>query len=156
MIRAAWLAVAAAFAASDATADPERSFSIHAVRFRDSFNAAEVYVRQSAERDFGLFSLVYGLSVSNQASLWAGGGAALTLGRNGPIYFEASLMPGLYVQGNGPDLGYPLEFRSGIEAGYHIDFDSRVGVGIDHRSNNEFGDTNPGIDTLYVRFTLRR
>ena len=152
----AGLALITALVATDVVADPVTSFSVHAVRFRDDFNATEAFVRQSAARDLGAFDIIYGLSVSSEASLWAGVGVALTAGRNTPFYVEASFMPGLYAQGNGPDLGHVIEFRSGLEAGYRLSNGGRVGIGVDHRSNNGWGDTNPGLDTAYVRYSIRR
>ncbi|MDE0984033.1 MAG: acyloxyacyl hydrolase [Yoonia sp.] len=37
---------------------------------------------------------------------------------NSPFFIEASLMPGYYAQGDGPDLGGSLQFRSSLGAGY--------------------------------------
>ena len=157
MIRGIWLALSVAFAATDTAADPERAFSLHAVRFLDEYSAAEVFVRQSMARDIESFSsIVYGLSVSTEASLWAGAGLALTFGREDPTYLEAFFMPGLYAQGNGPDLGFPVEFRMGMEVGYTLKDNGRIGFGFDHRSNAYLGDINPGMETVYVRYTVRR
>ena len=39
----------------------------------------------------------------------------------GPFFVEASLMPGIYAQEDGPDLGGALQFRSAVGAGYEFD-----------------------------------
>ncbi len=64
-------------------------------------------------------------------------------------------MPGFHFQGNGPDLGGILEARSGIALGYEFQNGGKLAVSFDHRSNADIYSTNPGLETLGVRYTLR-
>lgn len=63
-----------------------------------------------------------------------------------------SFAVGLWGEGGGKDMGFPLEFRSQLEAGYRFDNDWRVTAAISHISNAEIGDENPGseIGTVYL------
>lgn len=64
--------------------------------------------------------------------------------------------PGFYWQGNGKDLGYPVEFRSGIEFAYRFDNRARLGVAVHHLSNASIDSNNPGTElfTLYYSYPL--
>ena len=61
-------------------------------------------------------------------------------------------MPGLYFKGNEIDLGGPIEFRSALEIEYKVNNKYGVGIGIDHRSNAEIYDYNPGMDAYKLVF----
>jgi len=69
-------------------------------------------------------------------------------------YAQLHFMPGFYAQGSGPDLGLPLEFRSGAEIGYQAKNGVRMGVSYDHRSNGDISSVNPGLETLQFRVTV--
>jgi hypothetical protein len=64
-------------------------------------------------------------------------------------------MPGVYIQGDGNDLGGWFEFRSGIEIGYEAQSGVRYGLSLDHRSNAGIYDENPGLETLQFRVSWR-
>ncbi len=59
---------------------------------------------------------------------------------------------GLYNRGDGRDLGHPVEFRSGVEAGYRFSNGIQVAVSFFHLSNAGISETNPGIELLTLRF----
>lgn len=88
--------------------------------------------------------------VTAERAVWAGAGGLVDL-HAGPLVFTASLGAGLYHQGAGKDLGYPLEFRSGIEAGWRFGGGWRLSAGYFHMSNSEIRpDDNPGQNTLML------
>ncbi|MEM8536909.1 MAG: acyloxyacyl hydrolase, partial [Pseudomonadota bacterium] len=72
-----------------------------------------------------------------------------------PIFIELSLMPGLYIRGDGPDLGFPVQFRGALGAGVNIGDYGILSVFFDHRSNANATETNPGLETLGVRLSYR-
>ncbi|WP_424942697.1 acyloxyacyl hydrolase [Aliiroseovarius crassostreae] len=116
----------------------------------------EAYYRLDAPVSFGPFRPAVGISVDTLGDVWIGAGAVNEFSTaNGHGYAELSFMPGWWMRSDtGPKLGYPLEFRSGIEVGiYHANGD-RVGVSLDHRSNGELSDPlpNPGLETVLVRY----
>lgn len=61
---------------------------------------------------------------------------------------------GYYHNGDGPDLGYALEFRTGVEVGYRFDNRSRLAVGFSHISNADLGDRNPGTEILTLTYSI--
>lgn len=61
-----------------------------------------------------------------------------------------SVMPGAYNQGNGVDLGFPLEFRSRLGLSRQVGPDWSAGIAIEHKSNAEISDINPGVETLLL------
>lgn len=88
--------------------------------------------------------------VNGDAAVWAGGGGLLDL-RTGPVVLTASVGAGLYRHGKGKDLGYPLEFRSGLEAGWVFEEGWRLSAGYYHMSNAEIRpDDNPGQNSLFL------
>lgn len=88
--------------------------------------------------------------VTGDAAIWAGGGGLVDVGA-GPLVVTASIGAGLYHRGQGKDLGYPLEFRTGLEAGWVFDGGWRVTAGYYHMSNAEIRpDDNPGQNTLLL------
>lgn len=61
---------------------------------------------------------------------------------------------GYYWQGHGKNLGYPLEFRSGIEIGYQFDDGRRLGIHFYHLSNASLGHKNPGEESLILYYEI--
>ena len=59
-----------------------------------------------------------------------------------------------YANGDGPNLGHDLEFRSGIELGYQARNGWRYGISYDHRSNADIASYNPGLETLQFRVSI--
>jgi lipid A 3-O-deacylase len=135
--------------------DSRWAFSTGAVVFQDEVDGAEVYLR----RDFGVligpFQPSLGASIATAGSAWIGAGFLYTLGRGEGLYIQGNIMPGIYIQGEGNDLGGWLEFRSGVEIGYEANSGVRYGLSLDHRSNAGIYDENPGLETVQFRVSWR-
>lgn len=133
--------------------DARLNLSIGQVYFRERKIGEEVYLRYDLPHADGPWQNIAGLSVTDQGSVWFGLGHAYRdqLWPDSHFYGEVHAMTGLYNQGQGIDLGWPIEFRSGFELGYEWDSGWRAGIGFDHRSNLGFGDVNPGLETLHFR-----
>lgn len=133
----------------------QTSFGLGNVIYQQNVIGEEAYLRYDLDRNYGPFQPSVGLSVTNSGDAWVGLGAVYNVptGVDG-FYTQLSLLPGLYAQGNGPDLGHVLEIRSGIEFGYQANNGLRVGLSFDHRSNGELSSTNPGLETLQLRVTM--
>ena len=52
------------------------------------------------------------------------------------------------------DLGHGVEFRSQLEFAYRFDDRSRLGLSISHYSNAGLGDSNPGAESLMVKYSI--
>lgn len=55
---------------------------------------------------------------------------------------------GLYGRGSRNNLGYGLEFQSGVDLFYRMAQGWRIGATLRHVSNGGLADINPGIETL--------
>jgi lipid A 3-O-deacylase len=135
------------------------SLSFGDVIFQEKSIGREIYLRYDMGTSFGPFQPAIGLSVTDSNDIWVGFGATHTTrfwerpsGAGG--YAQLHLMPGVYAQGSGPDLGHSIEFRSGAEIGYQAPGGLRVGVSYDHRSNGDISSLNPGLETLQLRVTV--
>lgn len=63
------------------------------------------------------------------------------------------LSAGLYEEGDGKDLGGPVEFRSGIELAARVGERSQLGLMLYHLSNAVLYDKNPGEESLVLVWT---
>ena len=61
---------------------------------------------------------------------------------------------GYYSTGHGKNLGYPLEFRSGVELAYQTLDGHRLGVHFYHLSNASLGHRNPGEESLVIYYDI--
>jgi lipid A 3-O-deacylase len=125
------------------------------VLFEGEHIGEEVYLRYEFGRHYGPFQPVTGASITSHRDAWWGLGAAYTKPfAQDRAYVQLSLMPGLYSRGNGPDLGFAVEFRSAIELGYQTPEGMRLGVSYDHRSNADVKQVNPGLETVQFRISI--
>lgn len=136
------------------------SLSYGDVIFQEKKIGQETFLRYDLGTSFGPFQPALGVSVTDGNDIWLGLGATHTThfwqspsgGAGG--YAQLSFLPGVHVQGNGPNLGYPVEFRSGGEIGWQARNGVRVGVSYDHRSNGGISSVNPGLETLQLRVQI--
>ena len=125
------------------------------VMFQEKTIAKEAYLRYDFGKTYGPFQTALGVSVTDQGSTWIGFGATYTKHfANDRAYAQLHLMPGIYSKGSGPNLGYPIEFRSGAELGYEARNGVRYGISYDHRSNADIKKTNPGLETIQLRVSF--
>ena len=112
--------------------------------------AMESYTRYDFGTNLGPFGQAAGLSVGEDGGLWTGYGVTYTRAW-GPFYAELHLMPGLYLDNGGFDMGGWLEFRSGLEIGIEPWEGWRLGLAYDHRSNGGIFEDKPGKETVQVK-----
>jgi len=102
------------------------------------------------------FNPIVDFSVTDRGGAWLGIGLYqqfdLDIG-NLPLYAGFTFAPGVYVQGGEVDLGYPLEFRSGVEIGVRFAESWQVSLSYDHRSNADIAPLNPGLETIQIRIS---
>lgn len=117
--------------------------------------SAEAQLRYSAEPLWRNVQPMLGASLAANGSAWIGGGAGITWrAATSGVFVRVSSMAGLYRQGNGPDLGGALQFRSALDLGLRSARGVEYGVGTDHRSNAGIKTPNPGLNTIYVFVTV--
>jgi hypothetical protein len=138
------------------TADARLSIQAAEVIFQEETIDQELYIGYDSGRSYGPFQPTFGISGTTDGDMWMGAGAKWTSKNigTGPFFVEASLMPGIYSQGDGPDLGGALQFRSAVGAGYEFDNGATLALMFAHRSNADTQEVNPGLETLSLRYAL--
>jgi lipid A 3-O-deacylase len=134
---------------------PGISVSAGTLVYLDEPRSTELYLRRDTALAFGPFGISYGLSVTNRGAVWAGAGIVQRIAIPGSrAYFETHFMPGLYLRGDGVDLGGPINARAGAELGWETDTGLRIGLSIDHRSHGGLFERNPGAETVQLRLSF--
>ena len=70
------------------------------------------------------------------------------------LLFSPGLAAGYYWPGSGKNLGFPLEFRSGVELAWQFCDYRRLGVHFYHLSNASLGKHNPGEESLVLYYDI--
>ena len=70
----------------------------------------------------------------------------------GALNFTPSFTPGLYHEGDGKDLGHPIEFKSELQFSLDLSKTSELGFSYNHISNASLGDKNPGANSYMFNF----
>ena len=127
-----------------------------ALVFREEAIGAELQVRRVGTWKYGPLRPVVGGSVSSKGDVWVGAGLKwqTSLNASDTLYAEFSTMPGLYAPSNGPDLGHTIEFRTAATLGMRLDNGANIAISLDHRSNADIADYNPGLETLGIRYSI--
>ena len=63
-----------------------------------------------------------------------------------------SFAPGYYHDGDGKDLGSPLEFKSEVQMTLDLSDTMQFGMSYNHISNASLGDKNPGANSYMFNF----
>jgi lipid A 3-O-deacylase len=103
------------------------------------------------------FSVFYvhpflGVMGTTDSVFYGYGGILIDIPIGGGFYFTPSGALGGYNRGDGQNLGFPLEFRTGLELTYRFEHDARLGLMFHHISNASLGGSNPGSESLFVTF----
>ena len=70
------------------------------------------------------------------------------------LLFAPGFAAGYYWEGRGKNLGYPIEFRSGVELAWQFSDWRRLGVHFYHLSNASIGNKNPGEESLVLYYDI--
>jgi len=70
----------------------------------------------------------------------------------GLLKLTPSFAPGIYNQGDGKDLGSPIEFKSEIQLSFDLSKNSMFGMSYNHISNASIGEKNPGANSYMFNF----
>ena len=125
-----------------------------------SAESATVIVEYHADPFFERGRLSTGLGVAGQVDddgdVFLGFGLATIIDLSKGLFIETSLMPGYYgPSSDGTDLGGNLQFRTVLGIGYKFNADSSISLAVDHKSNASIEDTNPGNETIMIRYRKR-
>lgn len=90
------------------------------------------------------------LQATSDGSAGAFGGIVADWLVNDHWVIAPSFAAGVWADGGGKDLGYPLQFRSQLEVGYRFDNDWRLTGAFSHISNADLGSENPGVEIANI------
>ena len=89
------------------------------------------------------------LTENSTAYLYTGVQAEYELGF---LTITPSFAPGYYHEGDGKDLGSPLEFKSEIQMTFNLSDSTHLGMSYNHISNASLGTKNPGANSYMFNF----
>ena len=96
------------------------------------------------------------LSVDSENDVFLGAGLVGIYDFDNPWFAEVSLMPGFYSESDPlNNLGNALEFRSLFGVGYEFGNGNAMSLAFQHKSNASTGSTNPGVNTVLLRYHAR-
>lgn len=127
--------------------------STGAVVFDNKYWGQELRVTRTFNK-WKRFNPVIDFSVTDKGGAWVGVGLYQQFDfkvAGVPAFAGFSFAPGAYMQGQDIDLGFPLEFRSGLELGVQLGEDWQLSLSYDHRSNGDIASWNPGLETIQLR-----
>lgn len=70
------------------------------------------------------------------------------------LLFAPGFAAGYFAAGKGKNLGYPLEFRSGVELAWQFSDWHRLGLHFYHLSNASLAKRNPGEESLVLFYDI--
>ena len=123
----------------------------------DEINAAWIaYKNEDLYKDtfLGKFRPLTGAFITGDNGVYMYTGVEAEYGF-GPITLSPSFAPGIYEEGQGKDLGSPLEFKSEIKVGFNLFKNSKISYSYNHISNNDWGDINPGSNNEHLTFSTQ-
>ena len=99
----------------------------------------------------GMISPVTGamITADNAGYIYTGIQAQYKIGN---LNLTPSFAPGLYHEGDGKDLGHPLEFKSEVQLSLDLFKNSELGFSYNHISNASLGKKNPGANSYMFNF----
>lgn len=97
---------------------------------------------------------VAGISASVEGNYWLYTGVRYDINLNDNWVLTPHFAVALYEQGGSKDLGYDVEFRSGLELAYKLNASSHLGLGLYHLSNASMGDDNPGSESIIISYSF--
>lgn len=147
---AALLALAASSALSPALSAESLSWAVYGGRWglEKEGTASELGVEFQRPLRYDGFDLIGGLAATDDEAFWAYLGASWSWQGESNWRLRPAFAVSLFDEGDGKDLGGPVEFRSSIEATYQLPSKLRLGLMLYHLSNAGFYDLNPGSNSL--------
>lgn len=94
------------------------------------------------------------LFTTNQGATYFCAGLCGDIFLGDKVVVTPSFAPGIYFQGHGKNLGYPLEFRSSLALSYVLKNKDRIGAQFYHISNASLGHRNPGVESLIFFYAI--
>lgn len=117
-------------------------------------DAFEGRIEYRHDKKFWIFKPFAGLMGTSDTTIHAFAGVLVDIYFGRRWVLTPSFAPGYYYEGDGKDIGGPIEFRSQIELSYRFDDRSRLGLSFNHISNAGIYDRNPGTETVAITYAI--
>ncbi len=140
-----------------AAEDGEPDFLVFGVGYFDMFkdqNALIGNLEYRSNKTFWYLKPHVGVFGTTDGGAYIYTGVRLDIFIGNRFVISPNFSPGLYHEGGGKDLGFEVEFRSGLELGYRFDDRGRLTVAMHHLSNASLADKNPGTETITLYYSL--
>ena len=143
--------------ADDSTSESEINAYVGNFDFSDVKQRAILFGAQhrnpqlSRETFLGKLSPITGGFITENKAFYVYTGAQADY-EFGSFTITPSFAPGYYNQGDGKDLGFPLEFKSEVQISLDVNDSTRLGVSYNHISNASLGSKNPGANSYMFNF----
>ena len=130
------------------------AFSAGVFNFSKSEKQVEVGMEFRTPTPLWGMAVTAGLAGTQDQSLWVFGGLRRDFSLGEGWLVTPAFAVSLYSQGDGKDLGGPLEFRSAVELGYEWANRTRLALAIYHLSNAGIYDHNPGSNSMILTYSF--
>ncbi|MDP6352555.1 MAG: acyloxyacyl hydrolase [Alphaproteobacteria bacterium] len=120
----------------------------------DNETAAQLELQFRLNNRFWIFKPQVGLFVTSEAAFYAYAGILTDVFFGRRLVISPSFSVGAHHEGDGKELGGPLEFRSAIEFAWRFDDRSRLAIQGGHISNASIYDANPGTEFLMLNYSI--
>lgn len=162
VMRTAWLVLGLGLMAAtvgrtgEAKADEPAFIALGAGAF-DMFDdevAGEFRVEYRSDLRLWHFAPFIGGMVTTDGAVYGYGGFGVDILLGNSFVFTPNAALGLYHEGDGKDLGGPIEFRTGAELAYRFEDQARLGIAFHHISNAGLYDNNSGEESLVLIYAM--
>lgn len=104
--------------------------------------------------DFLDFRPLTGIMANMKMSTYLYGGINFDIFPTEHFVIAPGFAAGWYNKSKGKNLGYPIEFRTGVEISWQADDQSRFGLYFYHLSNAGLGTKNPGSESIVLIYDI--
>lgn len=115
---------------------------------RSKKRTGEFRIEYKSDLNWYTIRPMLGLMANNQGAFYTYGGFGFDWVIGDCFVISPNFAPGFYYRGDSKKLGFPLEFRSGLELAWQFKNYTRIGGHFYHISNASMGSRNPGEESL--------
>ena len=108
----------------------------------------------SENQKINLFTPFVGLTGTAEGGTYGYAGIGVDLFFGNKVVITPNFAAGIYGNGDGKDLGYAVEFRSGANFMFRLEDNSRIGISFHHISNAGLNSRNPGEESLLFIYSV--
>jgi lipid A 3-O-deacylase len=108
----------------------------------------------SEDQKIKLFTPFVGLTGTAEGGTYGYAGVGVDLFFGSKVVLTPNFAAGIYGNGDGKDLGYAVEFRSGANFMFRLEDNSRIGISFHHISNAGLNSRNPGEESLLFIYSV--